>query len=369
MISEYLVDQIEASAFTIPTKTPESDGTLEWDRTTIIVVELKAGDTTGLGYTYSDSVVAELINQRLRQFLVGRDPLDIEKLWLGLRVQTRNLGWSGIVATAVSAIDTALWDLKAKLLGVPLCKLLGAIREEVPIYGSGGFTSYSTSELVEQLQNLSAAGMRWVKMKIGRDAKADLARVSAAKKAIGPETGLFVDANGAYDRKQALRQGKLFSELNVNWFEEPVTSNDIEGLRFLRDNLPANIEIAAGEYGYDLPTFYCLLKGRAVDVLQADVTRCGGLTSFLKVAALCEAYQVALSSHCAPTLHLHPACSVPNFRHAEYFYDHARIEAMLFDGSSYPLHGTLRPDLSRPGLGIEFKRQDAEPFFLLANAI
>ena len=361
-MSGLLVDRIEASAFTIPTRTPESDGTLEWNRTTIIVVELTAGDATGVGYTYSDSVVAELINQRLSPFLVGRDPLDIERLWLNLQVQTRNLGWSGIVATAVSAIDTALWDLKAKLLGLPLCKLLGATREEVPVYGSGGFTSYSTSELVEQLQNWSATGMRWVKMKIGRDAKADLARVSAARKAIGPETGLFVDANGAYERKQALRQAQYFSELEVNWFEEPVTSDNIDGLHFLRENLPANIEIAAGEYGYDLPTFHRLLRGEAVDVLQADVTRCGGVTGFLKVAALSEAYQVPLSSHCAPTLHLHPACSVANFRHAEYFYDHARIESMLFDGSSHPVSGALRPDLSRSGLGIEFKRQDAKPF-------
>jgi len=120
-MSGLLVDRIEASAFTIPTRTPESDGTLEWNRTTIIVVELTAGDATGVGYTYSDSVVAELINQRLSPFLVGRDPLDIERLWLNLQVQTRNLGWSGIMATAVSPIDTALWDLKAKLLGLPLC--------------------------------------------------------------------------------------------------------------------------------------------------------------------------------------------------------------------------------------------------------
>jgi L-alanine-DL-glutamate epimerase-like enolase superfamily enzyme len=286
--------------------------------------------------------------------------MDIESLWLNLRVQTRNLGWSGIVATAVSAIDTALWDLKSKLLRVPLCKLLGTTRTEVPIYGSGGFTSYSLKQLEEQLHGWSAAGMRWVKMKIGRDPAADPSRVRAARKAVGSETGLFVDANGAYDRKQALHLAQLFSEFDVGWFEEPVSSQDLKGLGSLRERLPARMEIAAGEYGYDLAHFLGLLQAGAVDVLQVDVTRCGGITRFTKVSVLAEAYKIPISSHCAPALHLHPACYVKSFRHAEYFYDHFLIERKLFDGVPAPLNGTLRPDLSRPGLGIEFKRKDAE---------
>jgi L-alanine-DL-glutamate epimerase-like enolase superfamily enzyme len=361
-MSDVRIDSLKVSAFTIPTETPESDGTLEWNSTTIVVVELAAGGATGLGYTYSDSATAHLINRKLGPLLVGSDPLDIESLWLNLRVQTRNLGWSGIVATSVSAIDTALLDLKSKLLRVPLCKLLGAVRPDVPIYGSGGFTSYSLNQLEEQLHGWSAAGMRWVKMKIGRGAATDPSRVCAARKAIGSDTGLFVDANGAYDLKEALHQGQLFSEFDIGWFEEPVTSDNLEGLHFLREKLPASIEVAAGEYGYDLAHFHDLLRAGAVDVLQADVTRCGGITGFMKVSALAEAYKIPISSHCAPTLHLHPACSVPNFRHAEYFYDHCLIEAKLFDGVPAPMNGTLQPDLSRPGFGIELKRKDAEKF-------
>ena len=361
-MSDIRLDSLKVSAFRIPTETPESDGTLEWNSTTIIVVELAAGGACGLGYTYSDSAAAQLIDQKLRPLVVGRDPLDIESLWLSLRVETRNLGWPGIVATAISAIDTALWDLKGKLLRMPLCKLLGAVRTEIPIYGSGGFTSYSLSQLTEQLRGWSAAGMRWVKMKIGRDAAADLSRARAVREAIGSETGLFVDANGAYDLKQALHQGRLLVEFGVSWFEEPVSSQDLEGLHFLRERLPAMMEVAAGEYGYELANFHGLLGAGAVDVLQADITRCGGITGFLKVSALAEAYRIPLSSHCAPALHLHPACSVPRFRHAEYFYDHVRIEEKLFDGVALPVNGTLRPDLSHPGLGIELKHKDAERF-------
>jgi L-alanine-DL-glutamate epimerase-like enolase superfamily enzyme len=237
-MSDVRIDSLKVSAFTIPTETPESDGTLEWNSTTIVVVELAAGGATGLGYTYSDSATAHLINRKLGPLLVGSDPLDIESLWLNLRVQTRNLGW----------------------------------------------------------------------------------------------------------------------------FEEPVTSDNLEGLHFLREKLPASIEVAAGEYGYDLAHFHDLLRAGAVDVLQADVTRCRGITGFMKVSALAEAYKIPISSHCAPTLHLHPACSVPNFRHAEYFYDHCLIEAKLFDGVPAPMNGTLQPDLSRPGFGIELKRKDAEKF-------
>jgi L-alanine-DL-glutamate epimerase-like enolase superfamily enzyme len=359
-MSDLRIDRLTVSAFTIPTETPESDGTLEWNSTTIVVVELGAGETVGVGYTYSDSAAAHLIDHKLRPLLIGCDPFDIESLWLNLRIQTRNLGWSGLVATAVSAIDTALWDLKSKLLQVPVCKLLGAIRTEVPLYGSGGFTSYSLKQLEEQLHGWSAAGMRWVKMKIGPDAAADPGRVRLARRAIGSETGLFVDANGAYDPKQALHLGQLFSEFDISWFEEPVSSENLEGLRFLRERLPASIEIAAGEYGYDLAHFLGLLQAGAVDVLQVDVTRCGGITGFMNVSALAEAYKIPISSHCAPTLHLHPACCVKSFRHAEYSYDHFLIEKKLFDGVPGPLNGALHPDLSRPGLGIEFKRKEAE---------
>ncbi len=274
----------------------------------------------------------------------------------------RNLGRPGISSMAIAAVDSALWDLKARLLGVSLASLLGPARDAIPIYGSGGFTSYTDKELQEQLGGWASQGIPRVKMKVGRDPQHDVARVRAAREAIGPETRLFVDANGAYSRKQSLAMAAEFADLGVTWFEEPVSSDDLEGLRLIRDRAPVGMDIAAGEYGFDLPYFRRMLEAGAVDVLQADATRCAGITGFMQAAALCEARSLRLSAHCAPSIHAHPACCNPALEHIEYFHDHVRIEKMIFDGVLPPRNGCLRPDSSRLGIGIEFKRRDAEKF-------
>ena len=294
--------------------------------------------------------------------MVGRDAMSVNGAWIAMAKSIRNLGRPGICSMAISAVDTALWDLKAKLLGLPLVRLFGQVRDAMPIYGSGGFTSYSNEELQEQLGGWVEHGISRVKMKVGRDAKADPERVAAARDAIGEEAELFVDANGGYSRKQALELSYVFSELDVSWFEEPVSSDDLAGLRLMRDDGPPGMDIAAGEYGYDVTYFERMLEAQAVDVLQADATRCGGYTGFLQAATLCEAHHVPLSAHCAPALHLPIGCAARPFRHAEYFHDHVRIEEMLFDGVVSPNEGALRPDLSRPGNGLELKRKDAEKF-------
>ena len=275
----------------------------------------------------------------------------------------RNLGRAGLCATAISAVDTALWDLKAKLLGLPLAALLGRVRDEVEIYGSGGFTSYDDSQLASQLADwVERDGCRAVKMKIGTHPERDAVRVAAAKAAIG-DAALFVDANGAYSVKQAVALARSFAAgQDVRWFEEPVSSDDLEGLRRIRDHVPAPMEVAAGEYGYEPGYFRRMLASGAVDVLQADATRCGGVTGFLHAASLSAAFHTDLSAHCAPALHCHLGCAVPRFRHVEWFHDHVRIERMLFDGAPVPRGGCIAPDRTEPGLGLEFKRVDAERF-------
>ena len=353
------IDHVEVSAFRIPTDAPESDGTLEWDATTLVLVSIDAGGVKGIGYTYADRATAILIDDTLAPLLQGRDALAINARWNDMATAIRNLGRPGIAAMAIAAVDNALWDTKAKLLGLPLAALLGRAREKIAVYGSGGFTSYDDVRLCRQLGEWAASGMRHVKMKIGRDPGRDLERVHAARRAIG-DSKLMVDANGAYRRKQALEFAHRFSNLGVAWFEEPVSSDDLDGLRQLRDCGPAGMAISAGEYGYDLPYFRRMLDARAVDILQADATRCGGITGFLGVAALCEAYNVPLSSHCAPTLHLPLCCAARPALHLEYFHDHARIEHMLFDGAPHPDNGLLTPDMGRPGLGIEFREKDAQ---------
>lgn len=355
------IENVRVSSFTIPTDFPESDGTLEWDSTTIIVAEIDAGGRTGIGYTYADTATAELASRTLAPVITGMNAMSTNACWWAMVRRVRNLGRPGVASMAISCLDTALWDLKSKLLDVPLVTLFGgAVRESVPVYGSGGFTSYSEQQLVQQLGGWAAEGIQKVKMKIGRDAAADQKRVRMARKAIGPELELFVDANGAYERKLALAQAERFAEFDVRWFEEPVSSDDLEGLRLIRDRAPAGMDIAAGEYGYTAEYFRRMLEAGAVDVLQADATRCGGFTGFIHAANLCVAHGVPLSSHTAPLLHTALGCALQPIVHLEYFHDHVRIERMLFKGAPEPKNGALRVNVSTPGLGAEFRRADAE---------
>ncbi|MBT2794686.1 enolase C-terminal domain-like protein [Paraburkholderia strydomiana] len=353
---------VRALAYSIPTDMPEADGTIAWTSTTLVVVEVEAGGKTGLGYTYASACVVPLIDQVLAKAIQQCDAFDVPGAWLAMQRSVRNLGREGLAATAISAVDCALWDLKAKLLELPLARLLGLQRDGVQIYGSGGFTTYTDDDLREQFSRwIAEDGCRWVKMKIGSDPAHDPHRVEVARGAIG-EGGLFVDANGALDMKQAARLAAVFAEQRVSWFEEPVSSDDLEGLCRLRDLLPHDMEVAAGEYGYTADYFRRMLEARAVDVLQADASRCGGITGFMRTATLADAHHIALSAHCAPALHLHVACAVPGLRHQEWFHDHVRIEHMLFDGAPMPHEGVIVPDLSRPGCGLEFKYADAQQY-------
>ena len=360
-----LIERVKVGAYQVPTDAPESDGTLEWDSTTLVLVRVTAGGVEGIGYSYADTATAALVRDKLADVINGQDALQTAARWLDMTKAVRNLGRSGIAAMAISAVDNALWDLKGRLLQLPVVHLLGgAVRADIPGYGSGGFTSYDLRKLQAQLGGWAAGGFRRVKMKVGREPQHDDERVRAARAAIGADVALFVDANGAYTRKEALSFAERFAHSGVTWFEEPVSSDDVQGLRLLRDRVPPGMDISAGEYGYVLPDFLRWLQAGAVDVLQADATRCGGLTGFMRAAALCEAYGLPLSSHCAPALHVAPCCCAQAAVHVEWFHDHERIEALLFDGAVRPRRGILTPDLSRPGLGLDFKDVDAKEYAL-----
>ena len=355
------------SAYTIPTDAPEADGTFTWNKTTIVIAELEAAGVTGIGYTYADLSTAKLAQALLEERIISsnqHDALDIPAISLDLTLAVRNLGRPGIASMAISALDNACWDLKAKLLQLPLVKLLGAVRDSIDIYGSGGFTSYSDEQLRSQLSGWARQGIGRVKMKIGADPARDLDRVRVAREAIGSDVQLFVDANNAYTVKQALHFAEQFAgpKYDVRWFEEPVSSDDLAGLHLIREHAPPTMDIAAGEYGYTPYYFERMLEAGAVDILQADATRCGGVTGFLAAHAICDAHHRPMSAHCAPTVHMHLCCATARSVHVEYFHDHARIERMIFHGVPKPISGKLAPDLTRPGLGIEIKRKIAEKF-------
>jgi L-alanine-DL-glutamate epimerase-like enolase superfamily enzyme len=353
------ITRVEAHSYTIPTDAPESDGTIAWDSTTVVIAEVEAGDARGIGYSYADASAAPLIERVLSRAVAGLDAMDLGATWVAMTTAVRNIGRSGVASSAISALDVALWDAKARAFGLSLGRLLGKTRDAIAAYGSGGFTSYDDRQLAKQLGGWARDGLRAVKMKVGRDPDDDVRRVKVAREAIGRDVELFVDANGALHRAQALAFAESVAPLGVTWFEEPVTSDDPGALRLLRERVPAGMRIAAGEYAYTPFDARRLLEANAVDVLQADATRCGGVSGFLRLAALAESHCVPLSAHTSPTLHATLCCVAPPAINVEYFHDHARIEQMLFDGAVSPVNGQLVPDDARPGLGIELRRRDA----------
>lgn len=356
------VDRLEVESYQVPTEIPESDGTLQWDHTDISIVTAYAEGRSGMGYTFAGQAAAALVHGVLGEVVKGMDPMSPQAAYMEMWRRTRNLGRPGISSMAISAVDCALWDLKARLLDQPLVSLLGKVRDAAPVYGSGGFTSYTDHQMARQLEGWVRQGIGAVKMKIGREPARDKERVRAARKAIGSEAKLYVDANGAYSPRQALAQAEMLADYDVQWFEEPVSADNLAGMRFVREHVGPRMNLAAGEYGYDLFYFGEMLKAGAVDVLQADITRCGGITAFMQTAALCQAHNVPLSAHTAPAEHAHAACAAIPFTEIEYFHDHVRIEDMFFEGLPKLVRGELRPDLSRPGNGLELRRKDAEKY-------
>ncbi|NMN99069.1 enolase C-terminal domain-like protein [Antrihabitans stalactiti] len=371
-MSDTRVDDVDVTAYTVPTDAPEGDGTLSWDSTTIVVVRIRAGDQVGTGWTYGPVACATAIRDLLADIVIGRDALDIGAAFDAMVRAVRNAGRPGAIGYAISAVDVALWDLKARLLGVALHRLLGAVRTKVPVYGSGGFTTYDPDQLRSQLS-------RWVfeqviprvKIKIGEsrgtDPDRDLDRIALSRNIIGEDIELYVDANGGYTRKQAIRVIRAAADSDVRWFEEPVSSDDLDGLRAVRDAVDA--DVAAGEYGHDLYYFRRMCAAGAVDCLQVDASRCGGITEWLRAAAVAASFGLDISGHCAPHLHVHAATAIPNLRHLEWFHDHVRIESLFFDGTLDPAGGTISPDPDAPGHGLTLRRPDIEQYLTRSSMI
>jgi L-alanine-DL-glutamate epimerase-like enolase superfamily enzyme len=355
------VPELTTAAYTVPTDAPESDGTFEWDSTTIVVVHAAAGGVTGLGYTYGPAALTGVIDGLLARVVAGADPLAPQAAYAEMHAALRNAGQPGMGALALSAVDVALHDLRARTLGVPLSKAVGAFGADVPVYGSGGFTSYSLERLAEQLGGWVAEGIPRVKMKVGRSPADDGERLRVARDAIG-DAELMVDANGAYDVSTAREWAARYGEAGVVWFEEPVSSDDADLMRRVRDGAPPGLAIAAGEYAWSGRDIRRLLEAGAVDVVQADVTRCGGLTELVRIDGLCAAHGTPLSLHCAPALGAHVGCALGQIVHLEYFHDHVRLESMLFDGVTPVVDGALRPDPSVAGHGLSLREADADRF-------
>jgi L-alanine-DL-glutamate epimerase-like enolase superfamily enzyme len=354
------IDAVSTATYEFPTPEPEADGTLTWSATTAVTVTLHAGDRTGLGWTYSSPAAASVVEHHLAGVVQGYDAFDIPGGWQAMRRACRNLGTKGLVMQAISAVDMAWWDLKARLLDTSLVRLFGQGRRDVPIYGSGGFTTYNDRQLAEQVDWWHGVGATAMKIKIGQDrggnVPRDLARVARLRRLAGDGVALMVDANGGYTGAQARRVGAELDALGVIWFEEPVSSDDLTGLGVVRNAV--RCDVAAGEYAADDYDAQALVP--VVDCLQLDVTRCGGFTGWLSAAAVAQAHNLDVSGHCAPSLHAQVAAAAPNLRHVEWFVDHARLEPQLVEGAPIVRDGALHVDADRPGHGMSLSaRADA----------
>ena len=355
------VQDVRVAAYTVPTDSPEGDGTLVWDATTVVVVHVAAGGVTGTGWTYTDQAAGDLVHRLLAPEVIGRDALNPVAMHDAMLRRLRNVGVPGLGAAAVSAVDIAVWDLTGRLLEIPVSTLLGSVHEQMRVYGSGGFTTYDSHQTTEQVLGwVEGLGARAVKIKIGQSwgtaVLRDLARVAEVRELVGAGVDLMVDANGGYSVGQAVRVERAMREHDVVWFEEPVSSRDLSGLAHVRSLSQA--DVAAGEYGSTPADFRVLLTAGAVDTLQADVTRCGGFTGWRQVASLAQAFERPISTHCAPALSVQVAGCAPTLAHLEWFHDHTRLEAMLFDGVPVATGGVVAPT-GAVGHGMSL-RPDAE---------
>ena len=311
--------------------------------------------TAGLGVGTGQDAVRSVIERNLKDLLIGQDPFNIEKLWHDMFWRVRGYGRKGVAFQAISAVDIGLWDLKAKAFGVPLYRLLSPYTERVPVYGSGGWTNLSESELVAEQMGYVERGFPRIKMKVARDfgraEGEDVRRLAAVRRAAGDGVELYVDANNGYYAPQAIGMSRRFEDYGVAWFEEPVLADDIEGLRAV--SLATTIPVATGEHESTKYGFKDLIARGGADIVQPDIGRVRDVTEWMKVAALAHAFNLPVAPHAVQLVHLHCAMATPNLKVVEYLGVAERNDRFFSTEVPEPVDGWWAPYPDRPGLGLE----------------
>ncbi|GAA4984177.1 mandelate racemase/muconate lactonizing enzyme family protein [Actinopolymorpha pittospori] len=342
--SAYLVD--------LEVETPRHDAVQSFVKQETVFVEITTDDGhTGLGYSYTigtgGRAVVALLRTDLLPRLHGREAGDIEAVWSQLYAVTRATSIGVVTALALAAVDTALWDIRCQRAGEPLWRMAGGYRQEVPVYDTeGGWLQLPTEELVRGALAARDAGWTGVKVKVGKPRVAtDVARIAAVRAAVGPELEIMVDANQSLTVADATRRARAFEELDVAWFEEPLPADDVSGHAALAR--ASSVPVAVGESLYSLGQFRAYLEAGAVGIVQVDVARIGGITPWLKVAHLAEAFNVKVAPHFLMELHVSLAAAVPNGLYVEHIPQLRAItteEMRIVDG-----HAVASDS---PGLGI-----------------
>ncbi len=306
----------------------------------------------GTGYSYTigtggPSVMA-LIDRTLAPALIGREANEIEAIWRDLLFMTHATTIGAITSIALAAIDTALWDLKARKLGLPLHLLAGGAQKDIPLYTTeGGWLHLSSEALVEDALKAKADGFGGCKLKVGRPIHEDVARISAVRDAVGPGFEIFTDANQAFQVDEAIRRASAYQPLDIGWFEEPLPAGDVSG--HARLCAQTAIPIAVGESLYAPEQFRDYLERHACSIVQVDVGRVGGITPWLKVAHMAEAFNVAVCPHFLMELHVNLCAAVPNARWVEFI---PQLDSLTGDKMTVHIGRAVPSDT--PGLGIDW---------------
>ena len=360
------ITDIKFESYMWPRHTPITNGLYTYTHSgvNIVTVETDAG-ISGLGLCsgISDSPeVASAIIENIKIPLIGKGPFDTEKHWHSMW-KPKLVGRRGITTRVIGGIDIALWDLKGRILEQPIYKLLGGFTDKIPAYIAGGYyeEGKGLKELADEMRENVDLGADAVKMKIGGvSINEDVKRVKAVRDAIGPDIKLMVDANNAYRHYQAIEIAKKMEEFDIFWFEEPVEPDDYEGSKLVTQ--ATSIPVAAGENEYTRYGFRDMINSRCVDILQPDALVLGGITEYMKVAALAQSNDMDLAPHGAQELHIHLVCAVSNGLILEFYRD--SVDPMwgkCFTETIKLKDGYVSVPQS-PGLGVELNTKELEKF-------
>ncbi len=356
------IEDIAVDLVSMPVPRGIADATRRVTSVGLAVVRVATDQgVSGIGVTYHEfggEAVKELILKGIAPNLIGRDPFETESLWYEAFHYMRGVGRKGLAYCAYSAVDIALWDIKGKLLQLPLFRLLGGRREKLPIYASGGWTSYSVEELLQEASEMLQLGYRSIKVKVGvnggRDAREDIRRIRALRDFVGEAVEIMVDANNVWQSSTAVTAAWGLQELGIKFLEEPVCADDIPGLAQFKAKSP--IPVATGEHEYTKYGARDLLIHQAVDILQCDVTRCGGITELMKIIGMAQAWNIAVAPHAMEHMHMHLLASADNGLFLERLLTFDEVTEMVFKDPPQPRNGYLHiPDL--PGLGLELNEE------------
>lgn len=353
---EQRIKKIEVFLVSYPIQKGLSDATRKVENIGYTIVQLTTDQgLTGFGVTYNEvggEATKVMIEKNIAPRIIDKSPFETEIIWFDLMQYLRGVGRKGLTYCAISAVDIALWDLKGKILNMPLYKLLGGSSNKIPVYASGGWTSYSDDELVEEMESFVSQGYRMIKFKVGADnsIKRDVERVKKVRDSVGSDIGIMLDANNCWDCATGVRFANMVKKYDIMFLEEPTFADDIPGLRRFKQG--TDMPLATGEHEYTKYGCRDLIINEAADIIQMDFTRAGGFTEAIKVAAMCQAWNIKFAPHAMENIHIHLISAMQNSLFLERLILFEELTNLTYINCPIPEDGYMYiPDL--PGLGLE----------------